>query len=1047
VVLLSVANSALAQSPAELNGVMLQAFYWDVPQSTPAGSWWKNLEQKADEFADAGFTGIWLPPPHKGAAGGVDVGYGVYDRYDLGEFNQKGGVATRYGTRNELESAIAALKARHLQVYADIVMNHMMGADRDDEFDYAGQHFKVPTKFLFPGRGTTYSNYTWQFYNFNGVQRGDQSWQNWKGGWDFLPYPDAWDNLMGCEIRYLDPNNRDEMIRWGKWLTSTLHLDGYRLDATRHIHTPFINQWLDEVKQTRFAVSEAAFYQVDELRDYANRTGRRTSLFDFPLHKVFAETLNPNGSGDLRRLRFAGFTEVDGVLSVPFVDNHDTDGSFPVVNQKLLAYAYMLVRDKGYPCVFYKDYYNYGLGSAIKKLIEIRRDHAHGPGWEHDESDEDVYVYSRAGDAQHPGLLLILCDQDAPSKQIRTPFRSARLRDVTGNQAGDVLTDGQGIGAFPVKGASYSIWCPVTTADQPIAGGLSAPAPANAAQPPVAPPDPRRPLISSQDPFSETVSRIVYVNQNWTPNESHQFHYLPQGSQIIPYDWFMALEQVDSTTPFHDNQNMLLYRYLPQSPGPLNPDGLPIGFVRDQGNGRAWLGLTCAACHTTEIHYNNVAYVIDGAPTHGDVEAFLSGMIASMQQTQQDTAKFSRFATRVLYGHNSPDSQARLRAQLAASIQTRIGYNLRNFPGYDPSRISPPPGPHSFGRLDAVDAIVNEVYHLAIRNPNPANPTEEAQPANAPVSYPFLWDTPRHDKVEWLGIAESGGLADIFSLSRNVGEVIGVFGDVQIPNDPSLLSLGYRSSVKIDRLRELEDLVKTLWSPQWPPQFPAVLEAERQAGEQLYRQQCISCHAVMKRDDPNRVPHEVILDAKTDPQAATNFFSRTGSSGKLNGLNVNFVPFAAKISDPAPAQQMLTNVVLGTILGGLKDPPPDQLNELRFGPAQGGVLAAAAPTAAYKARPLNGIWATAPYLHNGSVPNLDALLRPVAARPKTFSVGSRRFDPVRVGYDTDAPGFPKFQVNDSHGNPIRGNYNGGHEWGAQLNDSDRQKLINYLKTL
>jgi alpha-amylase len=188
----------------------------------------------------------------------------------------------------------------------------------------------VPTKFRFSGRGDKYSNYTWQYYNFNGLQRADQSWLNWKGGWDFAPYRDAWDNLMGCEIRYLDENNRDELVRWGQWLTDTLKLDGYRLDATRHMYTPFVNQWLDQVKGPRFAVSEAAFYEVDELRDYANRTGRRTSLFDFPLHKAFADTLNADGPGDLRNLRFAGFTEVDGPLSVSFVENHDTDGGYPV---------------------------------------------------------------------------------------------------------------------------------------------------------------------------------------------------------------------------------------------------------------------------------------------------------------------------------------------------------------------------------------------------------------------------------------------------------------------------------------------------------------------------------------------------------------------------------------------------------------------------------------------------------------------------------------------------------------------------------------------
>gem|GEM_PF-39662 len=1046
-ILLAQLEPSHGQSPAEINGVMLQAFYWNVPQATPAGSWWKNLEQKADEFAGAGFTAIWLPPPYKGAAGALDVGYGVYDRYDLGEFEQKGGIATRYGTLADLKSAIGSLKSKHIQVYADVVMNHMMGADQNDQFTYSGQQFDVPTRFLFPGRGGKYSSYAWQFYNFNGVQLGDGSWRSWKGGWDFAPYPDAWDNLMGCEIRYLDENNRDELVRWGKWLTDTLDLDGYRLDAVKHIYTPFVNQWLDQVKGPRFAVSEAEFYDLNNLKQYASATGGRTSLFDFPLHKVFADTLNPNGPGDLRALRFAGFTEVNGPLSVSFVDNHDTDGSFPVIQQKMLAYAYMLLRANGYPCVFYKDYYEYGLGDQIKQLMQIRRDHAYGPAWEHEETDADVYIYSRAGNPQHVGLVLVLCDQDAPPKQVRTPFGASRLQDLTGNQSGEVVTDQLGNGTFPVKAHSYSAWSPAAAAPLTATGR-----PRSLVMPPLAPlrgevDGSRNAFTARQDPLNETVERVVYLDQNWSPSESNRFHFTPQGSQIIPYDWFLALEQPDSATPFRDNYNMLRYRYLPQQPGPLNPDGLPIGFVSDPGAGRDWLGMTCAACHTAEIHLGTTAYRIDGAPTHGDVQGFLSAMIAAMQQTQHDADKFARFAAKVLADRNTPNNQSLLKAQLAASIRTRIGYNLRNFPGYDPAQT--PPRPTSYGRLDAVDAIVNEAYRLAIKDPDPNNPTEEAKPANAPVSYPCLWDTPHHDYVEWLGIAQSGGPLHVFSLARNIGEVIGVFGDVAIPNHPSALSLGYSSSVSIKALGELEDLVTTLWSPQWPAGFPAIDLGAARNGAALYQQHCISCHALIDRSDPGRTVKAVLTDAKTDPQAAINFFTRTGSSGKLKGANVNFVPFTAEIPAVASANQMLTNVVAGTILGQFKHAPPDELNRINFRgpPGQAFALLAAGRVAAYKAWPLNGIWATAPYLHNGSAPNLDALLQPATKRPTSFSMGVRTFDPVRVGYVTDAPGFPTFNVNHPDGTPIPGNSNAGHEYGTNLNDEQRRELLEYLKSL
>jgi hypothetical protein len=561
----------------------------------------------------------------------------------------------------------------------------------------------------------------------------------------------------------------------------------------------------------------------------------------------------------------------------------------------------------------------------------------------------------------------------------------------------------------------------------------------------------RNAFVAAKDPFGETFTKVVYLSQNWSPAQSNQFYFTAQGSQIIPYDWFLVLEQVDSTTLFRDNQNILKYRYLAQNPGPLNPDGLPVGFVSDQGVGRAWLGMTCAACHTNEIHLGDTAYRVDGAPTLGDIQGFLSAMIAAMQQTLDDSAKFDRFATKVLGNHNSGSNQARLKAQLAMSIKLRAGYNLRNFPGYDPK--GPVEPPTRFGRLDAVDAIVNEVYTFAVKDPNPDTPTLVSKTADAPVSYPFLWDTPQSNVVEWLGIAKNGGLLDVLTLSRNVGEVLGVFGDVHIPDDPSILSFGYASSVKISALTDLENQLNGLWSPQWPADFPKIDQDAAAKGAVLYKTDfggmgsCADCHILIDRTSPTRDYKAVMGGGGTDPQASLNFFNRTGPSGKLKGVDANFVPLTTKIPEIAEANVMLANVVEGTILGNFKSAPPDDLNQLSF--KRPPILGAAIgpPVAKYKGRPLGGIWATAPYLHNGSVPNLDALLKPTAQRPTSFSIGVREYDPVLVGFQTDVKGFPKFTVNDANGAPIIGNSNAGHEYGTTMTDEQRHQLVEYLKTL
>ena len=454
------------------NGVMMQGFYWNVPTSTPAGTWWQNLGSKATELSQAGITALWLPPAYKGS-GALDVGYGVYDRYDLGEFNQKGTVATRYGTLGQLQSCITALHGQGVQVYEDMVMNHLTSADAQEQFSIGGINYNVYTSFTYPGRGNTYSAYNWHYYNFNGTQQApNNGWYQWNA-WDFQPYAngDAYDNLLGSEIRYADVNQVNETISWGNWMTTKLGLDGYRLDATKHMLTSFVNSWLDNVKGSsgRFAVSEAWFRNLTDLNNYAGSTGGRTSLFDVPLHYIFNDMSNGNGAWDMRGLQFAGFTEANGALSVSFVDNHDTDQSggalySPVSNLKMLAYAYILTREKGYPCVFYRDYYEYGLGPQIKQLIAIRKTNAYGAANEYTSvNDANVYAYSRAGDATHMGLLELLNDDGASaSKGITTPFVNATLTDATGNNAGTVTTNASGYGVFPVGARSYAVWVPST---------------------------------------------------------------------------------------------------------------------------------------------------------------------------------------------------------------------------------------------------------------------------------------------------------------------------------------------------------------------------------------------------------------------------------------------------------------------------------------------------------------------------------------------------------------------------------------------------------
>jgi hypothetical protein len=560
-------------------------------------------------------------------------------------------------------------------------------------------------------------------------------------------------------------------------------------------------------------------------------------------------------------------------------------------------------------------------------------------------------------------------------------------------------------------------------------------------------------FVPATDPYNEAATKVEYLPQNWSPAESLTFYYTPQGSQLIPYDWFLALEQPGaSTTPFRENQNILRYRYLPQNPDAWNPDGLPVGFVGETADNVKWLGMTCAACHTTELHVNKVAYRVDGAPTQANVQALISDMIVAVKNTVDDMAKFDRFATKVLAGKNDAAGQAELKGKIAKWLAIRSGYNRRNFPGFDPNTGTPlgPLGVGRFGQLDAVGAIVNEVYWNAAKVQDLNNPTAFSKTADAPVSYPFLWNAHQQNKVQWLGIAQSGGPGNILSLVRNVGEVVGVFGHVEIPDSIGVLNKGYRSTIDRSSMEKLEGLITTLWSPLWPEAFGKINPHFANEGAKIFTRKleqnlsCWDCHGEIKREDPNRSFKMTLFATGTDAKAFDNFSSRNGPSGKLEGLPVNFIPLTDKIPTNATATVMITNEVVGIILGTYTlNPPIDQLKDTEFGRRSAHLLTAEVVKPTYEARPLNGIWATAPYLHNGSVPTLDALFRKQADRPKTFSVGVRAFDTKKVGL-AEAPSSSSLPKLDT---TVPGNSNAGHEFGVSLSEDERKWLIEYLKTL
>jgi alpha-amylase len=278
-----------------------------------------------------------------------------------------------------------------------------------------------------------------------------------------------YDGLNGCEIRFTIDANQLELIEWGKWLTDTLKLDGYRIDTGKHIYPPFLTRWFREVKGARFAVTEFYDGNPAHLATVIDLYARQSHLFDFALHFLLQRMSAGNGGFDMRNLRFGAsddgsrFLEQHPQFAVTFVDNHDTDrdASTRVANFKMLAYAYILTRSAGYPVIFHKDYYEGMLGPAIDKVIAARNAHGFGAVYDSNESDADFYVSGRAGDAMHRGMLVFLNDGGATSKTLTSsPFANQPMTDVTGASNAIVTTNAQGGGSFPVPARGHAIWVP-----------------------------------------------------------------------------------------------------------------------------------------------------------------------------------------------------------------------------------------------------------------------------------------------------------------------------------------------------------------------------------------------------------------------------------------------------------------------------------------------------------------------------------------------------------------------------------------------------------
>ncbi len=572
----------------------------------------------------------------------------------------------------------------------------------------------------------------------------------------------------------------------------------------------------------------------------------------------------------------------------------------------------------------------------------------------------------------------------------------------------------------------------------------------------------------------DEISSVVELEQGrgWGQFKE-RFRFTHQGSRMIPYSWLINLEQASSDERFVSPTNMDRLGFtLDLAPTAesrsLNPDNLPIGLVKDPRVGRygeEWAGLTCSACHTGQITYKGTAFQIDGGSGLLDLQGTERELLAAVEATQAAPEKWARFTDNVLGASASPDARAELENNVidfVADLRRRGERSAPAIPGALIGQGGTLDLPYGPGRVDAFTILVNE----SICKMLPL--AENCRPGNTPTTYPHLWGITDLDWVQTNSLTHA-------VLGRNLGEVLGVYAHSSMencgPEHPQVCD--FTSTADLDNLVALESWVKHLDAPKWHEDFPAIDPDLAADGAELYARDCQSCHALPNQggsyetsdpnpDSPNGCGRVFVetqstpicfdyngvdllgglaaanCDAEvtigTDPFLAANFLARRGKTGML-------APLFGGQEEVSAAELLGTiqTLIIQQAFESLGYSQDDILHALDY---RDSATPSLANLTGYKARPLDGIAFTAPFLHNGSIPTIAELLKRPSERLTEFWVGRREFDPVNLGFIATAPeGDEELFRYDSS---LPGNHNSGHEFGpaaAEYEGDDNPECV------
>jgi hypothetical protein len=572
------------------------------------------------------------------------------------------------------------------------------------------------------------------------------------------------------------------------------------------------------------------------------------------------------------------------------------------------------------------------------------------------------------------------------------------------------------------------------------------------------------------DPVTLTVAQVPPNTTGLSPEERAQYYHLSEGGEIYPVAALLALETPDPARPGQYVSFLSTaerYGLLPDPVSTHNPYGLPVGVTVAQRGSLQMIGLNCTACHVGELTYRGQRFRVDGAPSIAFINSFIKAIVDETKATfdpgtPERAARFFRrlrgarallkplpsfpavdheygatdVATRTDPFDEGDDVSSFLRETFArfrdrdGILEARI-QGIRNAGFLTGSfLISPRDG---FGRADAFgvgrNALFGAVHNAAVGFPRGTN----SAPSDAPVSFPHIWGMEFTSWLQWGANTNS-------VMERNVGQSLGV-GAAYDPDT-------FVSTVRVDHIAAMERLSYKIQAPQWPENiFGSIDRAKAAAGKAVFDQTCALCHETYSKTPEGLKEFRLfpLHVVGTDPATALNFERLV-------------LPFADPEAKPfGTAAFTVVQKVLQKYYDD-KQVPDDvrarwERRDLRPNPEfrsplrQSDAFPDTRGFKVYRSKTLRGIWATAPYLHNGSVPTIYDLLLPASRRPKSFTVGTHEYDPVKLGLAADGPVPPGMQPT-TVDTTLPGNWNTGHEWWfyPTLTDTDRYNIIEFLKT-